>query len=211
MTALGIFGGTFNPVHIGHLRGGIAARDVLGLDHVRFMPAALPPLKDRPEVSAEHRRAMLSLAVEDLDGFSVDGRELERDGLSYTIDSLQQIRGEVGARVSLTFIVGSDSVARLHRWHQWQDMMSVANLAILVRPDAPEFIHPDVLAWIKHHEVEPSAWQRPVAGAICHLKQPQLQISSSSLRADIDEGKNISFLLPSIVIEYIQSHGLYRS
>ncbi len=210
MTALGIFGGTFNPVHIGHLRGGIAARDVLGLDHVCFMPASLPPLKEKPQVSAEHRHTMLSLAVQGLEGFSVDGRELEREGLSYTVDSLRQIRGEVGGEVSLTFIVGCDSLARLHQWHRWQEITSIANLAILMRPDASDAIHPDVLAWISRHKVEPSAWQRPIAGAICSLDQPQLQVSSSDLRKDIARGKNVAFLLPPAVMEYIERHGLYH-
>ena len=97
MTAIGILGGTFNPVHIGHLRGGIAARDALGLEALRFMPASLPPLKHAPAVSASHRMAMLALALAGLPGLSVDGRELERAGPSYTIDSLHEIRGNDGS------------------------------------------------------------------------------------------------------------------
>ena len=210
MTAIGILGGTFNPVHIGHLRGGIAARDALGLEALRFMPASLPPLKHAPAVSASHRMAMLALALAGLPGLSVDGRELERAGPSYTIDSLHEIRETMGPTASITFILGGDSVAQLHRWHRWREITSLVNLAILSRPGAPEVEDAEVLAWLKEHELAIDQWQQPEKGAVCWLEQPLLDVSSSVLRDMIARRKNVSFLLPAAVIEYIENHGLYR-
>ena len=121
--AVGVLGGTFNPVHVGHLRGALDCRDMLGLSAIRLIPAALPPLKATPGVSAAHRANMLDLAIIGTEGLSVDRRELDREGLSYTVDTLRELRQELGAEVAIVFIMGADSLQRLNRWHEWRVLL----------------------------------------------------------------------------------------
>jgi nicotinate-nucleotide adenylyltransferase len=116
----------------------------------------------------------------------------------------------MGPTASITFILGGDSVAQLHRWHRWREITSLVNLAILSRPGAPEVEDAEVLAWLKEHELAIDQWQQPEKGAVCWLEQPLLDVSSSVLRDMIARRKNVSFLLPAAVIEYIENHGLYR-
>lgn len=208
-TALGILGGTFNPVHIGHLRGAIDCRELLGLNRVDLLPAAEPPLKALPEVSAAHRRAMLDLAVVGLDGLGVDPRELHREGPSYTVDTLSEVRGELGAAVPLVFIIGADSLASLHRWSRWQELTELANIAVLRRPNATAAVDTRVQTWWQAREVATKQLTQKPSGAVAWVDQPQFDVASTDLRQRIATHSCVRFLLPDAVIEYIDRHGLY--
>lgn len=210
MTAIGLLGGTFNPIHIGHLRGAIDARSLLGLERVVLIPAGLPPLKETPGVSAGHRARMVELAVDAIPELSVDLRELAREGLSYTVDTLTEWREEVGREASLTFIMGADSVQQLDRWHRWQDLLSLANIAITVRPGCALPTDGVVADWLKAHGVAPESLVDRSAGGVALVQQPAFPVSSTALRASIQAGKNVRFLLPEAVMEYIHAHDLYR-
>jgi len=211
VTAIGLLGGTFNPIHIGHLRGAIDCRDMLGLDEVRLLPASLPPLKEVPGVSARHRARMTELAVAGVEGISVDCRALAREGYSYTVDTLAEIRAEEGDDASITFIMGADALSGLPRWHQWRRLTDLANIAVMTRPDHPLIDDPEILAWLDSHAGEQGDLARCRRGAVVLLHQPPMALSSTELRADLARGKNVRFLLPDPVIEYIADHDLYVS
>lgn len=209
--ALGIFGGTFDPIHVGHLRGAIDCRDLLGLEQVHFLPAALPPLKATPGVSAEHRAAMVEIAIADLPGFSVDRREIDRPGMSYSIDTVREIRREAGASKPLVFIMGLDSLRTLHRWRDWQDLLAEVNIAVLKRPGYTASLDPEVSRWLEAHSVPATQLLQHPKGNVAILEQPGLEVSSTAVRAAMGRGRTPRFLLPEPVLEYIALHGLYRS
>jgi len=209
--AIGILGGTFNPVHIGHLRGAIGALEQLKLREVRLLPASEPPLKAVPMVSAEHRAAMLELAIAGVSGVSVDRRELNRRGPSYTVDSLAALRGELGPDCPIIFIVGADSLTTLHRWHAWSSLFEWANMAVMARPDNPgSAIDPEVATLIRARTVACEDLLSYPSGALSYLSEPPPSVSSTHLRQALACGKNVQFLLPPAVIEYIKQHDLYQ-
>ena len=209
--ALGLLGGTFNPVHIGHLRGAIELRETLGLDQVSLIPAKMPPLKGTPGVSAEHRARMAALAVERVPGLTVDTLELEREGPSFTVDTLQALRGIHGPRASLTFIMGADALPRLHLWHDWQRLIEFANIVVLDRPGVELTLQPSVAQWLDAHTCSADDLAQRPLGGVARAWQPPLAVSSTELRAALSRGKNVRFLLPDPVIEYITQHDLYSS
>ena len=205
---VGFLGGAFDPVHIGHLRGAMAVRDCLDLERVALIPAAQSPLKDSASLSASHRVAMLRLAVAAVPGLEVDPLELDRSGPSYTIDTLKSLRLEYGAERTLVWIVGSDVLATLPRWSQWQRLLDFAHLAVMDRPGT---LPPaaDVSSWMAHHKVDQAALLSRPAGGVISLQQPLLDIASSDIRAMISAGRDPRFLLPDTVMEYIGQHGLF--
>ena len=131
---IGRFGGTFNPVHYGHLRSALELVEHLGLVECRLMPSAQPPHRDAPACSAAHRAAMVELAVRGEPQLVCDYRELDRDGPSYTVDSLQEMRNEMGAAQSLALVVGCDALLGLPTWHRWQSLLDLAHIVVLARP-----------------------------------------------------------------------------
>lgn len=206
---LGLLGGSFNPVHIGHLRGAIEVQALLGINHVALMPAPQPPLKETPSVSIAHRIAMLRLAIEGLPSLSLDTRELDRAGPAYTIDTLGDLRAEHGPEASLIFIMGADALYNLPRWARWQELLALANIAVMTRPGAATTWPEPVATWLATHRCNADRLRHQPAGGIALLQQAPLGISSTAIRADIHTGRNVRFLLPDAVIEYIAQHDLY--
>ena len=208
--ALGLLGGSFNPVHVGHLRGAIEAQSLLGIERVALIPAPQAPLKDAPSVSIAHRVAMLNRAVSDLPGLSVDTRELARSGLAYTVDTLLALREEYGPNLSLIFIMGADSLHNLPRWSRWEQLLELANIAVMARPGAADVFPEPVSSWLAKHRCDAKLLRQQPAGGVALLEQTPLAISSTAIRADIHTGRNVRFLLPDAVIEYIARNDLYR-
>ena len=205
---LGFLGGAFDPVHIGHLRGAMAARDALDLERVDLIPAAQSPLKDQATVDAAHRLAMLELAVADLQGIAVDARGLGRPGPSYTVDTLEGLRHEYGAERSLVWIMGADILATLPRWSRWRALLDFGHVVVIGRPDAEP--HPsEVSDWLREHKVDKASLLSRPGGGVFTLAQPLLDISSSDIRTMIAEGRDPRFLLPDGVMEYISNHALF--
>jgi nicotinate-nucleotide adenylyltransferase len=184
---------------------------MLGLSAIRLLPAALPPLKATPGVSAAHRAKMLDLAIVGTEGLSVDRRELDREGLSYTVDTLRELRQELGAEVAIVFIMGADSLQRLNRWHEWRVLLEFTNIAVLARPPGDLQLPPELQSWLEEHEVPASQLLRQTQGAVSRLVQPGLDVSSSAIRLGIEGDRNVRYLLPDRVLEYITEQGLYRS
>lgn len=208
--ALGLLGGSFNPVHIGHLRVAIEAQSLLGIERVALLPAPQAPLKGAPSVSIAHRTAMLNLAVAGLPGLSVDTREIERSGPAYTVDTLLALREEVGPSVALIFIMGADSLHNLARWSRWEQLLELANIAVMARPGEAQVIAEPVSSWLAKYRCAAERLCQQPAGGVALLEQSPLAISSTAIRADIHAGRNVRFLLPDAVIEYIARNDLYR-
>ena len=205
---LGFLGGAFDPVHIGHLRGAMAVRDSLNLERVDLIPAAQSPLKNQATVDADHRLAMLELAVADLHGIAADCRELDRPGPSYTVDTLEGLRHEYGAERTLVWIIGADILATLPQWSRWRQLLDFAHLVVMGRPDA-EPHPPEVSAWLEEHKVNKAGLLSRPGGGVFILAQPLLDISSSDIRAMLAAGLDPRFLLPDAVMEYISDHALF--
>ena len=206
--ARGLLGGAFDPVHIGHLCGAMAVRDALGLDRVDFIPAAQSPLKDHSAVSAAHRHEMLRLAITDVPGLGIDARELDRSGPSFSVDTLVAIRREADANCPLLWIMGTDILPTLPRWSRWDQILDLAHVVLLDRPGAEAPPEP-VSAWLERHLVPPEWALRHPAGGIVRLHQPLLDISSSRIRYLFETGRDPRFLIPTPVMEYIATHGLF--
>ena len=206
--ALGVLGGAFDPVHIGHLRGAIAVREHLGLERVDLLPAAQSPLKDTATVTAADRLAMLEAAVRGVPGLGVDARELARKGPSYTVDTLIELRREVGQAMPLIWIVGKDILPALPKWSRWQQLLELAHLVILERPgsDSPPLA---VTQWLDQHRIDQNTLLTSASGGVMTLDQPVLDIASSDIRTLLAAGRDPRFLLPDVVMEYITQHKLF--
>jgi nicotinate-nucleotide adenylyltransferase len=131
---IALFGGTFDPVHFGHLRSAVELVETLDLRELRFMPAAIPPHREAPLASGEHRAAMLELAIDGEPRLRCDRRELQRDGPSYSVLSLEELRGELGERQSLALVMGADALLSLPAWHRWRDILDLAHVIAIARP-----------------------------------------------------------------------------
>ncbi len=209
--AIGIFGGTFDPVHFGHLRAATEAAEKLPLREFRLLPAGSPPHRPVTFASAEHRLAMLALATEGHDHLKVDDREVRRSGNSYMVDTLAEIRAEIGD-TPLILMVGQDAVNTLDSWHEWRDLFELAHLAVMRRPGSNHHYSGELFEVLQPRLVEDNhlLTQSP-AGGVYPLEVTQLEISSTGIRELLKAGKSAGFLLPESVIDYIRSHDLYES
>ena len=208
---MGVLGGTFNPVHYGHLRSALELVEHLGLAQCRLMPSAQPPHRDAPGCSADHRAAMVELAVRGEPRLVCDRRELDRDGPSYTVDSLQELREELGASQSLVLIVGCDALLGLPTWHRWQALLDLAHIVVLARPGWTLPDGGDLGAWLARHRPVDTAvlHENPSGGVHVESLRP-LAISATEIRHLLESGKSARYLLPEQVLDYIEAHDLYR-
>lgn len=198
---LGILGGTFDPIHYGHLVVAEECRARLGLDVVLFIPAGQPPHKRGRIVSpAEHRVEMVRLAIASNPGFELSRIEVDRVGPSYTVDTLARLREEYGPSTRLYFVVGMDALAEILTWHQPARLLSLCQVVAVTRPGFADF---DLAAL---ESAIPDARRR-----ICVLAAPELRISSSDLRRRVARGLPIKYQVPEPVEEYVYRHGLYRA
>ena len=216
---LGIFGGTFDPVHFGHLRLAEEAVDSLALGGIRWVPAGRPAhraLENKPpQVSAAHRLAMVRLAIAGNARFELDPAEVEADRPSYTVPTLERLRlaSECGAQRPLVLLVGADAFAALADWHRWEELFTLAHIAVAHRPGFPIDADrlPPALADIyrQRHSTSPAALAETPAGRIVTFAMTQLDISATRIRTLLANGHSPRYLLPDAVIAYIQSTFLY--
>ncbi|MHA1568992.1 MAG: nicotinate-nucleotide adenylyltransferase [Alphaproteobacteria bacterium] len=207
---LGIFGGTFDPVHFGHLRPALEVQQALGLEEVRFIPAGQPPHREAPLASVEQRLAMLQAAITDQDGFVIDEREIRRAGPSYMVDTLQSLRDELGD-TPLCLILGYDAFLGLPQWHQWQRLGELAHLVVAHRPGWDHSELPETLQALRQRQVcdLPGLKSRP-AGGMVFVEVTRLAISATRIRNEVRAGRDIRYLLPDRVYTLIQEQQLYR-
>jgi len=207
MTRIGILGGTFDPVHNAHLDVARTCKQQLELDELRLIPCWQSPTRDRPQVSPEHRLAMLQAAVADEQGLIIDDRELKRTGRSFSVDTLRELRNEY-EDAALFFIVGVDAFNGLLEWKQWQALFELAHIVIVGRPGEALVAEGELAKVLAERLVTelPSSQ----AGAILKGPDCSLFISASEVRARVQAGESAQQLLPSAVWHYIQQHRFYQ-
>lgn len=206
-----MFGGTFNPVHHGHLRTAVELSQQLPVKQLHLVPCNVPPLKDEPKISAEHRLNMLNLAIENEPKLLADRRELERPGPSYSLDTLQSLREDYGASQPLGLVIGWDAFANLSQWHKYKQLLSLAHLIVVTRPGAKQELAPAEAELLAKHRLLPQEdLTASPAGRILRLQLPsQLEISATSIRRLLAKNLSASYLLPAKVLKYIHQHQLY--
>ncbi len=211
MTApVAVLGGTFNPIHLGHLRSALELRELMGAQEVRLMPAAVPPHRELPSLSAELRSQMVELAVADEPGLVCDARELSRTGPSYTYDSLLEIRGEIGPEQPLVLVMGSDAPRGLAQWYRWQELPELAHLLILNRPGhLPDWPN-EVADWLQARSCDTMAdLVNSPAGKVLQVSLRALDISSTAIRNTLASGGSARYLVPDPVWNFIRDNALY--
>lgn len=207
---IGLLGGTFDPIHIGHLRPAIEARDAIGLAEIRLIPNNIPPHRANPFCSSEQRLAMVKLAAAENAGFVVDERELRRDTPSWTIDTLIELRQAL-PDTPLCFLMGMDSLLGLPGWHRWQELLDHAHLVVSVRPGwQPDYPREVAELLARHHTMDATALHRRLAGHIWLADNQPIELSATRLRALLAAGEDPRYLLPPSVADYIRQQGLYQ-
>lgn len=207
---IGIFGGTFDPVHFGHLRAANEAKERLSLIDLRLLPAGNPPHRSITYASAHHRLAMLRLALAGHDDLWTDDREVRRSGYSFMVDTLTEIRREEG-NIPLLLLIGQDAVNSLDSWHEWQALFTLAHIVIMRRPDSRHDYSGALFREVQPRLVkDPQLLEESPAGLVLPLEVTQLAISATDIRRQIAAGESPRFLLPDRVIDYIHEHRLYR-
>ncbi|MBI2313205.1 MAG: nicotinate-nucleotide adenylyltransferase [Betaproteobacteria bacterium] len=213
--SIGLFGGTFDPIHFGHLRIAEEVADYLALAELRFIPAANPLLRQPPVAAPGHRLAMVRLAIEGNPRFSVDERELRRHGPSYTVETLEELRKELGEQARLHLVIGADAFHGLAGWHRWERLFELAHVVIAARPghglDHGGIGLGEALGneWRSRVRGAPEALRDSPAGAILCVPTSLLDISASRIRRLLARGESVRYLLPGAVLDYIQANRIY--
>jgi nicotinate-nucleotide adenylyltransferase len=207
---IAFLGGTFDPVHLGHLHAARTVRDALACAEVRLVLAARPSHRSTPVASIEDRWAMLRLAVAGEPGLVADDSEVNRGTPSYTIESLRAARDVRGPTVPLAWIVGWDAYRLLPTWKAWRSLLEVGHLVVVRRPGESDGLDPEVAAFtVAHRTHDPARLQRSPAGAVYVLEAGMLDVSASEIRARCGRGEAVAHLLPESVWTYICSNQLY--
>ena len=205
MRRVGILGGTFDPIHFGHLRPAVEVRAALALDVVRLLPCRVSPLRDEPAAAPEHRLAMLEAAVAGEPDLIVDGRELDRPGPSYTADTLAEFRAEYPDD-RLYLIMGGDAFAAFDRWDRWRQILDSAHIVATYRPGAP----PTAPEPVRDALVDaPQGLDETPAGRIWIQPVTQLDISATAIRALAARGGDLRYLMPESARHHLEEHRLY--
>jgi nicotinate-nucleotide adenylyltransferase len=212
---IGILGGTFDPIHYGHLRLAQQVADVLKLEEVRFVPSGTPPHRATPRLPAAERLAMVKLAVQDNSLFRVDEREIDREGPAYTVDTLEALRRELGSERSVCLLVGADAFLDLATWHRWRDLLRLAHVVVAHRPGFPIDTWQDRMPQPLAREYGSRLMRDPLsvhlapAGGIAVVAITALDISATMIRECLRAGNSPRYLLPDSVLDYIRSRTLY--
>lgn len=208
---VGIFGGTFDPIHYGHLRVALEVLEALDLAELRLLPARQPPHRDTPGASPEQRLTLLRLAVSEQPGFVIDERELHRAGPSYMVDTLASLRAEL-PHSPLCLLVGRDAFGDLPGWSRWTQLFELAHLVVLTRPGDWPSLPTALQAEIDQRRLAEAAdLARRSAGGIWFQEVTPLAISATRIRALLEVGRSPRYLLPDRVHDFIRTHGLYRA
>jgi len=205
-------GGTFDPVHFGHLRLAQEAAEILGLERVRWVPAGQPWHRAKPKAPAKHRLEMVRLAIRRNALFELDDAEIRQTAPSYTVETLERLRTELGAERPFVLLLGTDAFRGLTSWERWRDLFELAHVFIAQRPGhslTPGGM-PAALAseWRRRAGTPRALGERP-AGSVVTYGTTALDISASAIRAHFAQARSPRYLLPAAVLDYIEAHGLY--
>jgi nicotinate-nucleotide adenylyltransferase len=201
---IGVYGGAFDPVHFGHLRSALEVRQALGLDEIRFIPSGNPPHRSEARVDAAQRIEMLELAIRDAPGVVIDRREVQNTQTSYSFDTLASVEAEYPAS-RVTLVIGMDQFSVFDTWYRWRELLQRFELAVMERPG--ESLSETARSILSTAGAE-TLHDKP---RIALISVTQLQISSSRIRDDLIHGRDIQFLVPAAVRDYIYRHRLYRA
>lgn len=220
MRLVGVYGGSFDPIHNGHLQMAQEVLELLQLDELRFLPCHIPPHKKGLVATAEQRLEMLNCALETYPQFGVDTREMDDPSPSYSYLTLAKMRAELGAEVSLAFIMGMDSWNTLPHWYRWKDLLSVANLVVVRRPGYSDgadqnidaSLLGDTLAQLGPGvgDVDQPSLRQYASGKVIFLATSEVAIASTEVRQKVQAGASLSGLLPASVEALIIDYGLYQ-
>jgi nicotinate-nucleotide adenylyltransferase len=209
---IGILGGTFDPVHLGHLRLALEVKEALALREMRLIPAFKPPHRAAPEANPGQRITMLRAAVGKEGDLLVDNRELRREGESFMVDTLRSLREEL-ANEAICLVLGTDAFLKLDQWHEWQHILELAHIVVVHRPGSAldiESASEDMQAlWRRHQVTDSAALQENIAGGILLQAVTPLEISSTDIRALVTAGHNPRYLVSDAVWNLIRMQGLY--
>ena len=212
---LGLFGGTFDPPHIGHLRLAIEAREALGLAEVCLVPAGNPPLRDVPHGAAGHRLAMVERAIAGMEGFSVDPGEVHDAARpSYTVATLERQRQRHGTARPLVLLLGADAFSRLEAWQRWRELFGLAHLAVATRPGHELTVGAGATPLDREFAArrgEAADLARAPAGRIACFAITALEISATAIRQRLALGLGVRYLVADAVLDYIDCHQIYRT
>src|SRR5690554_1770060 len=205
-----ICGGTFDPIHHGHLRLALEVADALAVDRVHLVPCHIPPHRNGTGATSGQRLDMIRLAIEGEPCLRVDDRELRRAGASFTADTLRQLRNELGPEQQLVMVVGTDAFAGFGQWREWRKIPELAHIVVVRRPGSELAAGSDAARLLEARRVAaPDALQRTPCGHILELEPPLLDISATGIRQRIADGRSPRYLVPDPVWQRIQAQGLY--
>ncbi len=212
---VGIFGGTFDPIHYGHLRVAEEVIEAVGLHKMYFIPAGVPRLRYAPIASPQHRAEIVRIAIQGNSRFILDEREIYRDGVSYSVDSLRELKQELGKKVILCFVIGADAFIKLDEWNSWRELFNLCHFIIAARPGHVFTSNHDVLPkelkekcsqrWVSSVDSLRSA----TSGLIFVAPTTMLDISATIIRARIAAGKSVRYLIPDAALSHIAASQLY--
>jgi nicotinate-nucleotide adenylyltransferase len=207
---IAILGGTFDPIHNGHLRLAVQMRDHLGLERMLLVPSARPPHRRVPGATPGQRAKWIRVATAGEPGLDLDDRELIRPGLSYTVDTLQSLRTDM-PDTPLCLVMGNDVLAQIDSWHRWEELLDFAHIVTVLRPGFEDTLPDAVAAWVaQHHSRELDDLSTSLAGKIYHADLPLLDISGTRIRNFIANQHSPRYLLPEDVLRDINDLGIYR-
>lgn len=204
MAAIGLMGGTFDPIHLGHLRSAWEVSQQLGLNEMHFIPSAIPVHRPQPKATAEQRLAMVKAAIEGVSGWQVNDCELRRKAPSYTVVTLQELRTNLGKEHEFWFLMGSDAFEGLLSWHRWQELLTLTNLAVMVRAGS----QPKCCTQLQQLLNVPREVGK-THGQVELVEVTALAISATQIRAELAVNQLPRFLVSDSVLEYITEHKIY--
>ncbi len=203
---IGIFGGTFDPIHFGHLRPAFEVNLALGLETLYFVPANVPPHRQQPIASSEQRVLMVELALTEFPQFVLDDREIVRGGISYTVDTLQSYRDQLGDK-SIVLLMGSDAFSGIETWHQWQRIPELAHIVVMRRPGWDQTEMPD---WAGSKTVDSvEALRRASSGLVYFQPVKPQPVSATAIRSALAKGESVEGMLPQPVLDYVLNNRIY--
>lgn len=208
--AIGIFGGTFAPIHNGHLQLALSARDQLGLSQVRLLPSPQPPLRHRPPIAAERRLEWVRLAIKGHPRLVADDRELKRTGPSYTVDTLAALREEF-PDTPLCLLLGQDAAQQLPQWHRWQSLIEYAHLVFFNRPGVPEHFPVELARALSDRAAhDATELHKALAGLWWHCEMPPVDVSATAIRHALRSGQRarVKGMLPAAVLKNFNRNDL---